>query len=417
MAQARSINAAGVRATIPTWIGRQPIFDQEMRVRGYQLLAQAQEDEGETELAAVNQFWSGFVELGLEDVGPDQCAHLAVDRDFVLADCPTLFADERIAFELTTDHSLSEPLFGRLQKLVRDGYRIVLDDYRPGAADATTALAYTTAVKVDARQPEVLDALRRLRPELHRRGVGIVAKNVDSRELFRDCVSAGADRFQGHFLHEPEIVEGEEVAIDRVGRLELLRIINDPNASIEQFETAITQDITLSYRLLRYINSVMFAFQREISSIRHAVTMLGMRWIRTWANLVLLSSVGDCPDAIVASAMIRGRMCERLANRLEIEDTESYFSAGLLSVLDVMLGRPMDEILAQLPLDRDLQRALLKHEGHQGQVLATALAYEQSIWNEAACPDLNPVDMREAYLDALIFTRDSRKCIAEMSGV
>lgn len=417
MGNATSSRDDSLRTRVPTYVGRQPIFDPAMRIRGYQLLAlsnDADSDESERERRAADTFWTSFVELGLEDVGPDQCAHLAIDRDFLLADGPTLFADDRIAFELSTRDSLEEPILGRLQGLVRDGYRIVFDDYVPGAAEASRALAYTSAVKVDARDEDALEALSSISDSLHRYGVGVVAKNVDTRQRFRDCVAAGADRFQGRFLHEPEIIEGEEVSVDRVGRFELLQIINDPEASLDQFEAAISRDITLSYRLLRYINSVMFAFQKEIGSIRHAVTLLGMRWIRTWANLVILSSVGGSPEALVVSAMIRGKMCERLATRLDIEDTETYFTAGLLSVLDVMLSRPMDEILTQLPLDGVLQAALKDREGTPGRVLATALAYEQSIWSETACEGLKESDMREAYLDALLFTRDARRCFKEI---
>ncbi|MEZ6196856.1 MAG: hypothetical protein R3F20_14200 [Planctomycetota bacterium] len=126
------------RGDIPTWIGRQPLFDAQMDVRAYQLLAARSGDDGEAAPApdVAARFWTTFIELGLEEVSSSQPAYLAVDRDFLLAGCATLFADERVAFEIPADLPLDPTLRTCIDRLVRDGYRFVLDDFRPAAEPA-----------------------------------------------------------------------------------------------------------------------------------------------------------------------------------------------------------------------------------------------------------------------------------------
>ncbi|MEZ6196857.1 MAG: HDOD domain-containing protein [Planctomycetota bacterium] len=276
-------------------------------------------------------------------------------------------------------------------------------------------LALASGVKIDAADEEGLDFLSRRVGTLHRQGISVIAKNVDTRERFERCVSIGADRYQGQFLQEPERLESGELPVDQIARLELLSVVNDPEAGIDRFESAISKDITLSYKLLRYINSAMFSLQREIGSIRHAVTMLGIRWTRTWSNLVILSAVSDRPQAVVTTAMVRAKMCEQLARRLGCAEPESHFTAGLLSMLDVFLGQDMHRILERLPLEEGLRDALLEGTGERGLVLEAARAYERSIWEDAVCPGLTPGDLRDAYLDALIFARDTRRFLGELA--
>src|SRR5262249_44955297 len=146
---------------------------------------------------------------------------------------------------------------------------------------------------------------------------------------------------------------------------------------------AISQDVSLAYKLLRYINSAMFSLRRPVNSIGHAITMLGQDRIRTWASLILLSSVDDKSTHIVLAGAVRARMCEQLARFMGESEPDKAFLVGLLSVLDALLGQSMEQILPTLPLQQDIVDALMHQKGKLGDILKCATEYERRNWDVA----------------------------------
>jgi EAL and modified HD-GYP domain-containing signal transduction protein len=164
----------------------------------------------------------------------------------------------------------------------------------------------------------------------------------------------------------------------------------------------------LSYRILRYINSAMYNLPHKIESIRHALTMLGLRAVRNWVTVLAQSKFDDKPYELMITSLLRARMCETLAESLAIKH-DATFVVGLFSTLDALLDRPMEEVLHDLPLTEEVNDAILHKQGTLGQILQCAIAYEQGDWEQMPDLGLDNASIKNAYLEAIQWTRDVGK--------
>ena len=169
---------------------------------------------------------------------------------------------------------------------------------------------------------------------------------------------------------------------------------------IGEIEKAVSQDVALSYKLLRCINSAFFSLPREVESIRHALVILGLGPLRRWIALLALAGGDDQPTDVVHTVMLRARMCELLCAAAGEQDTSSCFTVGLFSSLDLLMGTPLQELLAELPLAPVLVDALLERKGRLGDMLTCVEAYEHCDWQYASLKGLTSVDIRDAYVEA-----------------
>ena len=162
-----------------------------------------------------------------------------------------------------------------------------------------------------------------------------------------------------------------------LGSLRRLGELTAGDVSFEDLERIIGSDVGLSLKLLRYVNSAFFALPRTVGSVREALTLLGVRTVRRWATVMVISAIPDVPDELVAQGLRRARMCEVLAGSALPEERETLFTIGLFSVADALLDAPMAEVLDSLPFTDEIQAALLRREGPKGELLAAVIAYER----------------------------------------
>ena len=166
--------------------------------------------------------------------------------------------------------------------------------------------------------------------------------------------------------------------------LELLAELQDPAVDLPALERTIATDVSLSNRLLRYINSAFIGLRHQVRSISQAVALLGIENLKRWASLSVFASVSDKPAELTVTALIRARFCELVGERERRATSGSeLFTLGLFSVIDALLDRPIDELLAQLPFPQDMCDALSSHVGENGQLLACVTAVEAGDFDEA----------------------------------
>ena len=182
--------------------------------------------------------------------------------------------------------------------------------------------------------------------------------------------------------------------------LRLLARINDPDISIEELETLIAQDPALLFKILRYLNSAALSLPRKVDSIKQAVIYIGLRGLRAWASLVALSGLQHKPQELFLTALVRAHSCMQLTNKTQPNEADTAFTAGLLSILDLLMDRPIQEILQQLPLSHAVQEAVLRHTGIVGRALRCALAFESDEIKPPHFPGLDAVQLQEIYLNA-----------------
>jgi EAL and modified HD-GYP domain-containing signal transduction protein len=232
------------------------------------------------------------------------------------------------------------------------------------------------------------------------------ATNVNAHEEYSFCQSEKLDLVQGQFYTQPaELDKHKKLAPSSQTLLELLVKLQDPEVDPGDLADTINQDISLSYKLLRLINSAFFGLPKEIESVKQAIVMLGQNKIKTWASLLGLSGLDDKPNELRIVAMTRARMTELLAKYYKGQ-AETFFAAGLFSTLDALMDKPLASITEQLPLSDELSQAILNKTGAAGRALQDTLNYEKGDWAAVSASPLPVEVIVRAYLDAIHWSKE-----------
>ncbi len=391
------------------FIGRQPILDRNQEVYAYELLYRTGEKNAagviDGEQATSQVIVNTSMEFGLRRLIGNRLAFLNVTRSFLL-DCDSMpLSSEQLGLELPEDIAVDQELLSAVGALSEQGYKIVLDNFH-FRDESLPLVGLADLVKIDLRAFDtkmLQDYIRRLQPYKAR----LIADKVETQEDFVSCRSMGFDFFQGYFLEKPAVLKKRGVVPSQLAMLRLLAALQQPTVTIKELESLIAQDLALSYKLLRLINSAYFGLPKKIESIRRAVIYLGLQPIKRWVRLMALSGVERKPPELLATALNRAKMCELLGNAAGHEDTDSFFTVGLFSLLDAFLEMPMEQILEELPLAPELAAALLYGKGPMGRALQCALAHERAEWSAVAFSELSPTVISEAFVQAAEWSRQA----------
>jgi EAL and modified HD-GYP domain-containing signal transduction protein len=224
---------------------------------------------------------------------------------------------------------------------------------------------------------------------------------VETAAELEACRALGFDFFQGYFLQRPETVQAWRAPTSRLTVLDLIVRLNDPAVPVDLLERAICRDPGLGYRLLHAINSSYSGMPRKVRSIREAMLQLGLEELHKLCWLLLLAGVEEPPAAGAGQSLVRACMCEALAERAGLADRDSYFMAGMLSMLETFAGPPLEQALERLPLHPEVRNALLSRDGDLGAALNCAECYECGDWGEMAFRRLSSSQIAAAHLDAV----------------
>ena len=278
-------------------------------------------------------------------------------------DLHRVFTKDNVVIEVLETVEVDDAVIAACSNLHDSGFTIALDDFAPGAG-SERLMPFAKIIKVDLRitpRPE-LEALLRAHMSAD---LVFLAEKVETREEFEWTREAGFDLFQGHFFEKPEVLTGKRITTAKVHCLELLREISSAEIDCKKTAAVIVRDVGLSYKLLRYANSAMFGLRHAVSSIEHAVVMLGSSGLRQWAAVAAIPTLAsDKPGELAVKALVRAQFCERLARLCGLPEDGGAFMIGLFSHLDAMLDLPIGEALSRVHLSDDLAAVLL--ESHPG---------------------------------------------------
>lgn len=361
-------------------MARQPIYTKSQDVAAFELLfrdPQGRFVEGladkEATLEVLLSTYSSISKGG--EIQQLPC-FLKVTDSFLLDNEMPELPRNSFVIEILGRSRFTPMLVKRVKALAEQGYRLALADYDPTDERFTPLLNIVHALKIDIQKlglrnlPRILQKLRPFQLEL-------LADKVETREEFRLCLEMGFELYMGYFLSKPEPVKGKKIGGNKAVLVQLLAELQRPNATAKSVEEIALHDPALTYRILRVVNSAAFSLRREITSVSHAVALLGMDQVRRWVTLFLAKSDGDKPDDLTRNMLQRGRMCELVAEMTNREKPINYFTVGLLSQLDVLLDIDMKELMEQVPLHHVLKAALISRKGSFGQILQEVEYYER----------------------------------------
>ncbi|MDY6941485.1 MAG: HDOD domain-containing protein [Pseudomonadota bacterium] len=395
------------------YLARQPIFDSQLNVLYYELLYRHMvadtaviDDDDEATAELLN---TAMVEIGLENLTNNRQAFINLSRNYILGKWPVPLDAKRIGLEIAYDMTFDKELLDAVRGLKSKGFTITLDgfEYSP-SLDAILKLV--DIVKLDVQQLGREGTVAQYRI-LRRLPLKVAAKKVESKRDFRLFRELGFDYFQGFFFAHPTVVAARKLAPNQINTMQLLAKVQDPGVSVDELEEIISHDVALSVKLLKYINSAFFGLPREFESIRQAIVYLGLKPLKTWVSLIIMSGVEDQPVELMRLSLVRAKMCETLAGTMGDAEPQKYFLAGLFSALDTLLGVPMLKILESLPLSEGVQKALLNREGPIGHVLQCVVDHERGGWDGDTYEEIDPESVTRSYTAAVGWADDALRVV------
>jgi len=368
------------------FIARQPIFDTGAEVFAYELLYRS----GQTNAAGVidgnaassQVILNAFVDMDIEEITESRPAFVNLTLDFLYGKLPLPLPPDSLVLEVLEDIEVTDELVEALRGFSDDGYTIALDDYAFDG-DRSELLDCVDIVKLEfpAFEP---DALREEVARLRQYNVKLLAEKVETHDDYELCRELGFDYFQGYYFSKPKMMSGQSIKPNRLPVLRALAILQDPDCDIDELEQLISNDVSMSYKILRIINSALYSIPRTIDSVKQAITALGLKAIREWMVIITLTDVDDKPRELVNLCLQRARMMQLLAEEGSLNPDVS-FTTGLFSAIDALMDQKMEDVLRELPLADEVSAALLRQAGDLGQLLNSVVSYERGDWAALDC--------------------------------
>ncbi|HLI59622.1 MAG TPA: EAL domain-containing protein [Solirubrobacteraceae bacterium] len=387
------------------YVARQPIFDRDREVVGYELLfrdspaaaASIADDRAATGRVVLDT----LTELGLDHVVGSKLAWINVSRDFLLDGLVGALPVERVALEILEDQTVDDELIRAVVAAREQGFQIALDDFALGAG-GDRLLHHVDVIKLDMMalgRDGLADHVRRLR----HLDVELLAEKVETPEDHAFARDLGCHRFQGFFYRRPELLSRRRIDVGRTSLMRLICRLQDPATTLEEIQREVSHDIGLSVRLLRYINSAAIGIGHEVSSVARAVTLLGPGRLRRWAALTAFAGLARERSELTRTALVRGRLCE-LCDEGQVSSGAQRFTLGLFSVMDALTDATLEDALDAVPFPPDMRAALLEHTGPMGRLLGAVIALEEGAFEraEALAPLSGP-----HYIDALAWADET----------
>ncbi len=372
-------------AEIQRFIARQPIMDEQQKVRAYELLFRSGLDNffsaTDGNAASAQVIADSFLLFGVETLTDGSQAYINFTRELLVNQCAFALPAKHVVIEILESIEPDDDVMAACRKLKGMGYKLAIDDFAFNPLyEPFLDMVDVIKIEYPKSTPAQLTALAK---RFSNSGTTLLAEKIETHEDYEQARQAGCKLFQGYFFSKPVIISRRDIPSVKHHYMQLIKEINAPDMDFDNLANVVQNDVSLSVKLLKYINSAVFGLRHEISSIKHALTFLGQNEVRKWATLVALGEIAnDKPEALMRLALTRARFAEAVAENVGLRQRKAdFFLLGLLSVLDAMLGRPLVEVIEELPLTEDLREGLSGGRNQPGVVLQLAVAHEEADWN------------------------------------
>jgi len=365
------------------FIGRTPIYNKSLELFGYDLQFGCQEFtedvNPEKDFASKDCIANASSEIPLEKITGKKFGFVEAYPSLLSDQIEFSWPKDRVIFRVTDPLLASENSAANLQKLALQGFSFDLETrcYRSFKEQAPD-VAKICSIDAEVLSEELEEQMRFFRE----RGIKLLARNIQTPHQYSLVDQFGFDYYQGNYFEKPKQIQGSEIPANRLAVMHLLARLQDPEIEISEVEALISQDVSLSYKLLRLINSAFFGVPKTVESISRAVVIYGLQRVANWAAVIMINAIDYKPQELLVTALVRAKTCELLAEAMGRGKTERYYIAGLFSVLDAIMNVPMARLAKNLNLIDEISNALTDRSGPIGEVLAAVTAYERGASRE-----------------------------------
>lgn len=374
-------------------VGRQAIVDRERRVVGYELLYRSLQPgsplpSGEQMTADVVL---GALTIGVGQLVGDKVIFCNAERNVLTGESSVTLPAHRTIIEVLETVTVDDEVLEGCAALVDEGYRLALDDF-VWFEGAERLLELASIVKLDVRtssREEVEELARRCAPY----DVRLLAEKLETDDELAWAMELGFDYFQGYAIERPVVVRSSALPPSVAGHVQLAATMLTEDIDFDELERILRPEPGLVLQVLQLASvGAHRGLRRDVQTVREALVILGTVKIRQWVALTLLSGRPGAGTDGLATALVRARTCELLAESRRLGDPEFAFTAGLLSALDLLLGASLEEVATNLDLPAAVKAAAFRHEGPVGELVGEVTAYQGAVARAealAAAPDLD----------------------------
>ncbi|MBM7557392.1 EAL and HDOD domain-containing protein [Halanaerobacter jeridensis] len=400
---------------IESFVARQPIFDREENVCAYELLYREgleniYNPEVDGDEATSQVLTSSFGVIGIEEITNGNRAFVNFTKELLIDEIATVFNPNTLVVEILEDIEPTPQVLAACKKIKDKGYIIALDDF-VFDPDYLDLIDIADIIKVDFMISS-LEERKRLVHIAQNKGIDLLAEKVETREELEEAKEMGYSYFQGYFFSKPVILKGDDLPVYPTNYFQVLNELNTDEPDIDKISQAIERDMSLSYKLLRLINSAIFALREEINSIKQALVLLGLDEVKKWFNLIIINELSDVDDEeVIKLSLLRAKFAESLSANLNIAgERHKFFLMGLFSLIDVLMNRNLKEVLEELPIAQEIKDGLTGQKGLYNAVFSAMIAYEKGKWDKVQAflneYKLEEETVGEAYLHAIEWSND-----------
>lgn len=392
------------------FVGRQPILTRDKKTYAYELLFRDSLKntfpgiDGNTGTSRVlaNTFFS----MGINEITGNYPGFINFTRELILNKTPLLFPRESIVVEILEDVEPDEAVEDAIKEFRKKGYKVALDDFIFDKK-YLNLIKLSNIIKFDLMATP-LDSIAALVKSLKSRfDITLLAEKVESHEEFLQAKDMGFSLFQGYFFSKPEVISKADIPSSKMTLLKLISEIGKSSISFDKLSKIIKSDISISYKLMRFINSPYFRRANEISSVKDAVSFLGEDTIKQFVRVLAAAGLSDNkPDELMRLSIVRARMCELMGKYIKTSFSgEELFTMGLFSTIDAMLDKKMQTILKEISFSKKVSDGLLGNDKDFNELLSLCTCFERGEWGACTLPeeknrDLD-INLPAIYMDAL----------------
>lgn len=392
------------------FVARQPIFNKKKEVVAYELLYRKNyknsfSPDTDGDHATSDVIVNGLVLIGLDNLVGEKKAFINFTERLLLEKMPMLLPKEQLVIEVLENIEPTDEIVDACRELKAKGYIIALDDfvfhpkYKP-------LIELADIIKVDfILTPE--NERKQMLKHITGKKIRLLAEKVETQKDYDQAIKLGFSYFQGYFFDKPVIMTGKDIQGLYGNYLQLIGKTYNEEAEFEELAGIIERDLSLSYKLLKYLNHSGQYLLSRITSIKHALMILGLDEVKKWIALILIRGISDDkPDIVTRVCMTRARFCENMAELAGIRQRNTeLFILGMFSMIDVLTNRLLEDILKELPISEDIKLTLLGRDSAFSNIYGLVVAYEKADWNQvnriAAEMKLDISKIPELYYEAL----------------
>ncbi|WP_043932169.1 EAL and HDOD domain-containing protein [Bacillus sp. EB01] len=376
------------------FVARQPIFKKNKDLFAYELLYRNNHmnrfPEINGELATTDVIINSFLNIGIEELSNGKPCFVNFTEKLLQLKLPSYFKPNEIIIEILESIEINQELLNHCRELKSKGYQIALDDFILNAKNPLSfhLLDLVDIIKVDFRATNA--HVRRIIEKMPQKyNVKLLAEKIETKQEFESAVQNGYEYFQGYYFAKPVIISTHDVPEYFQNYIVIINQLSSKDPNLDSITELIEQDLSLSYKLLKLINSPKYLPTNKINSIKQAIVRLGFNELTKWLWILAIRSTltnkSEWSKEIFINSLIRARMCELIAlHKQKRRDAPSFFLTGMFSLMDSLLGMEMDKVLKLMPLQENINQALIGQSNLLKEILDFVTSIEKGNWEEVS---------------------------------